>query len=395
VSRHRTHLLGLLVAAFALIFPLQAEAAGPVAGHFRYAIDNAAKTADYSATAGRNQFVILQSGELSRLAALKQANPEVKVLMYKDLAGMVTADEWGGVASGVSTQEADAHPEWYLLNTGGQHFTFSGYDWIWAADIGNAEYQQRWADNVVAQLQRDGWDGVFMDDTNPTISAHYDPAAVAAYPTDAAYAQATGSAVAVIGERVRAAGKLIIANMGAWRDYPAVVETWLPYVDGGMDELFTKWSRTAGQGYLWGSAWDTQLEEIKTAERLGKYFLGVTQSANNDASAARYGWGTLLLAANGRSSFALHGDYTGENWFQEYDYAIGDPLGPETQDGSGVHRRQFSNGLVIVNPTLARIRVSFGARYSGCGLKGVTSAVLGPHSALILVKDAKGAKRAR
>src|SRR4029077_8836002 len=129
--------------------------------HFRYAIDNAAKSADYTSTAVRNRFVILQSGELDRLAALKEANPDVKVLMYKDLGGMVGADDWGGAASGVSTQEADANPDWYLLNTTGQPFTFWGFNWIWAADIGNTAYQQRWAENVIALLQRDGWDGVF------------------------------------------------------------------------------------------------------------------------------------------------------------------------------------------------------------------------------------------
>jgi Hypothetical glycosyl hydrolase family 15 len=381
-------LRALVLAAFALIVPAQAMAAEPVAGHLRYAIDKAAKTADYSGTASRNRFVILQSGELSRLAALKAADPHVKVLMYKDLAGMVERDPWGGVASGVSTQEADANPSWYLLDTSGRRFSFSGYGWIWAADIGDPGYQARWADNVIAQMKRDGWDGVFMDDTNPTIRYHHDVGSVAKYPTDAAYGRAMGQAVAAVGPRVRASGKLIIANMGAWRDYPQVVNGWLPYVDGGMDELFTKWGKETGLGYLWGSAWDTQLDEIKTAERLGKHFLGVTQSSNGDVLAARYGWATLLLAADGRSSFAMHGDYSGENWFPEYDYPIGDPLGAETKDASGVHRRVFSNGLVVVNPTLDTIPVSFGGRYTGCGLTAATSAELAPHSALVLVKAA-------
>ena len=376
----------LLVTAAVLVLPAQAVAADPVAGHLRYAIDTAAKTADYSATPARDDYVILQSGEVARMKALKLANPSLKVLMYKDVAAMVERDQWGGVSTGVATQDAATHPDWYLLNTSGQRFTFWNYSWMWAADIGNPGYQAKWADNVISQLQRDGWDGVFMDDTNPTITYHYTVSAVAKYPTDAAYGQAMGSAVASIGPRVRAAGKLIIANMGAWRDYASVVNSWLPYVDGGMDELFTKWGRTADQGYLYGSAWDIQLQEIKTAESLGKAFLGVTQSANGDVAAARYGWATLLLAANGHANFALHGDYTGENWFPEYDLPIGSPLGPETKDASGVHRRSFSNGLVVVNPTLNTIPVTFGGSYTGCGLTDASSTVLGPHSAVVLVR---------
>ena len=59
----------------------------------------------------------------------------------------------------------------------------------------------------------------------------------------------------------------------------------------------------------------------------------------------------MLLGGAGRTHFALHGDYTNENWFPEYDYAIGDAAGAETRDASGVHRRRFTNGLVLVNPT--------------------------------------------
>ena len=153
---------------------------------------------------------------------------------------MVERDQWGGVSTGVATQDAAAHPEWFLLNTSGQRFTFRHYSWIWAADIGNAAYQQKWADNVLAEMGDKGWDGVFMDDTNPSMEYHYDVARVAKYPTDAAYQAATGSALAAIGARFRAAGKLAVPNFGFWKDYPAVINGWLQHVDGGMNENFVK-----------------------------------------------------------------------------------------------------------------------------------------------------------
>ena len=43
-------------------------------------------------------------------------------------------------------------------------------------------YQQQWADNVLAEIAAKGWDGVFMDDTNPSMECHYDVDRVAQVP---------------------------------------------------------------------------------------------------------------------------------------------------------------------------------------------------------------------
>src|SRR5919107_1823966 len=163
----RTFSMGLVASLLAVaLLPGVSEAAPSAAGHFRYAIDTAAGSADYTRTPSRQSVVILQSYQVPLMQRLKAANPSVKVLVYKDLSGMVERDQWGGVSTGVATQDAAAHPEWFLLNTSGQRFTFRYYDWIWAADVGNAAFQQKWADNVLAEIANKGWDGVFMDDTN-------------------------------------------------------------------------------------------------------------------------------------------------------------------------------------------------------------------------------------
>ena len=135
-----------------------------------------------------------------------------------------------------------------------------------------------------------------------------------------------------------------------------------------------------------GSIWETQLQEVKDAQAQGKIFLGVSHAPNSDAAAARYGWATMLLAGGGKAFFALHGDYANENWFPEYDYALGDPAGAERRETSGVHRRAFANGLVLVNPTSVAVHVDFGGSYSGSGLSAATGASVAPRSALVLVK---------
>jgi hypothetical protein len=380
-----TRLAAVAAAVIAMAVPASARAAAPLAGHVRVAIASAAHTADFTQDSGREQYVILNATEHARMLAIKAADPSVKVLLYRNLSAMAVPDAYGNVNSGVTTQEAD--PSWFLLNTSGQRFTFWGYDWMYAADVGNPAYQQRWADNVLAQLRSGGWDGVFMDDTNPTMKYHYDVASVAKYPSDAAYSAATQSALAKIGPQIRGAGKLVIPNFGAWREYASTVNGWLQYVDGGMEEMLGKWSNDPGQGYLTGPDWQLQLSAIKAAESAGKAYLGVSHGSATDAAGARYGWGTVLLAAGGHSSFALADDYANQHWFPEFDYDLGSPVGPEAAEATGVHRRAFSRGLVLVNPTLSTVAVGFGGPYSGSGLSGATQATMGPHSALVLTAD--------
>jgi hypothetical protein len=360
----------------------------PSAGHVRVAIENAVTTADFSQTAARSNVVILHEWEQAKMHSLKAANPAVKVLMYKNLSAMSEATENGNAGTGVTTQDAAGHPEWFLQNTSNQNFAFWGYGYLWAADIGNRSYQDRWAANVLAKLNQDsGWDGVFVDDTNPTMRYHYDVDQVKKYPSDAAYSAATGSALSVIGPLLKGKGKLVIPNFGDWRNYKSTVSSWLPYVSGGMEEQFTKWGNDPATGYLTGIDWDRQLAVLKETQAAGKLSLMVTHSTGQDANAARYGWATTLLAGTGTASFTLAENYSGESWFPEYDYDLGKAVGVETKLSNGVHKRVFQRGIVLVNPTLGSVPVSFGARYRGSGLALKSSTTMGPHTGLILLKE--------
>lgn len=386
-------LLAVLLATWAM--PVTSAAARPLAGNLRIAIDSDAANADFSRTADRTQVVVLQQWEVDKLRALKADNPGVKVLMYRNLSAMSQADRWGHAGTGVTTQEADSHPEWYLRNAGGDRFTFNDYGYLWAADIGDRGYQARWAADVAAALRQADWDGVLVDDANPTMMYHYDVGAVAKYPSDAAYSAATGSALSVIGPRLRAQGALVVPNFGDWRRYRRTVGGWLKYVSGGMEEHFTKWGRSAREGYFTGGDWDDQLAVLKQVQAAGKLFLGVAHSARTDAAAARYGWATMLLAADGSATFGLQDDYTRETWFPEYGYDLGAPLGREATDGAGIHLRAFKRGLVLVNPTNGSVPVRFGGRYRGSGLGVATRTVMRPHSGLVLLAGKPRASRQR
>jgi hypothetical protein len=381
----KSRLAAVFAVAIALITPAAASA-GPVP-LLRYSIDSSPDFTDLQRTAARNGYVVLQAWRLDELHAIKAANPNVKVLVYKNLSFASAGSDPSKLAStGVTYAEADQNG-WFLNNTSGERFTSGGYGWLWAMDVGDPAYQQRWASNVVNEVQRNGWDGVLLDDVNPTMKYHYDVTKVAKYQSDAAYSAATRSALAYIGPRIQAAGKLAIANQACWVEYYGTGVDWLQFLSGAMDEMFLKWGSSTGEGYRGEGQWTTQLNELKESERQGKIFIGRTQSANNDAAAARYGYATMLLGTDGRSAYSF-GDSTVETpMFPEYGSALGGPTGPEERLASGVHRRTFATGQVLVNPTGSTQTVSLGGTYSGSGLTSVTSASIAPHTGLVLTLD--------
>jgi Hypothetical glycosyl hydrolase family 15 len=380
-----------ICAALALILPATSFASTSAAGHLRMATDSNADFSNLSLTSQRQGYVILNAWQTDKLQQIKAANPDVKVLVYKNLSASIASSNNGYRSTGVSYQQADSqHPDWFLKNTSGQHFTFNDYGYLWAMDVGSPSYQQAWADNVISELQKSGWDGVFMDDTNTTVKYHYDPSKIAKYPTDSRWQAATQSALAYIGPHVQAAGKLAVANVGSWGEYPSVGRSWLQYLSGAMDEMFVKWGTAAGSGYADQTRWSTQLDSLKYAQQHGKDFLAVTHSASGDSAAACYGWATVLLGAQGRADYSMAPNYTTETWFPEYESDIGQPTGPESTDANGIHRRVFTNGIVVVNPTASRLAANLNGTYSGSGLSQVSSVTVAPHSGYVLTGSAGG-----
>ena len=142
---------------------------------------------------------VLHSDRASLIPALKAANPQLKVLVYKDMAAVVT---WAGTTklpAGVGMAEAEANPDWFLTDTTGKRIEWCDYAGDWQMDVGKRSYQDRWAANVGADMSANGWDGVFVDDTNASQSWHLCGRTIAKYPTDAAYASATRSFLANVG----------------------------------------------------------------------------------------------------------------------------------------------------------------------------------------------------
>jgi hypothetical protein len=274
--------------------------------HFRVATDVYPDWSNISYTATHNQVIVTRADQVSKLPLLRAANPDIKIFVYKDLSMMTP---WTGptASSGVTTVDAESHEDWWLHSktTGAR---IQSRNWgNWAGNIGNAGYQQKWVENVLPQLQSEGWDGVFLDDTNPSIRGHWDPNDVREYANDAAYAAATSQILAYVYPRVHNAGFLAYANIGDWgfgSAWQASGQRFLTYLDGAEDEHWEPNSiQTANAAY-------TQAH--------GKTFLA-HQHYNNEL----YGFATLMLYAE-RGVYSWQTDYTHDpTWIPQFDIPLG------------------------------------------------------------------------
>ena len=148
-------------------------------------------------------------------------------------------------------------------------------------------------------------------------------------------------------------GKLQIGNIADWVQPNAVLTEYQGHLDGGVMEgmIGQTWSIEA-----WGG-WQTMMQGYRQAmAALGGPKLGIFAQAGDpsDYQAFRYGFCSALMddafyQFNSLTSYG--GDFP---WFDEYNYqhklgaAISPP--PTTAWQNGVYRRDFANGIALVNP---------------------------------------------
>ena len=102
----------------AAMFPATASASHTAAGHARVAIDSASHDADFSQTAARAAaWSSSTSGSATKMLALKRGQPGHQGPdVQEPRRSCRTRGASGNASTGVTTQDAAAHPEWFLLN---------------------------------------------------------------------------------------------------------------------------------------------------------------------------------------------------------------------------------------------------------------------------------------
>jgi Hypothetical glycosyl hydrolase family 15 len=355
---------------------------------FRVVYGYGRTTLSPAAEGTRYRVMVMQSSDAAVVPQLKARNPGLRILMYADMMASDSRDSLG-TSDWVGYTDADAnHPDWFLTDAQGDRLGVRDYPTAWVMDVGNSDYQQAGLAQMIAQAKAGGFDGVFLDDANASLNwiLAGGSAECVTYPTNALWQGAVYSFLAHVSPQLRAAGLLVVANIGGPTVTPGLWERWNGLLDGAMEESFTNGG--GARDSIENGQWRPKLLHALWSEHNRK--LSLDHAVTRTRSGARYGLATMLLVADGRNVFYASIRYSREVWWPEYRTAaaLGRSKGSYRVLRNGVYRRDFVHGVVLVNPhTSAASRVRLGGVYRGSGLGRVTSVRLPRLSGVVLVRS--------
>ncbi|MBU0731982.1 putative glycoside hydrolase family 15 protein [Patescibacteria group bacterium] len=295
------------------------------------------------------------------LVKIKEENPDIILLAYLspvDIRKDATSFKENNYHKRIG-EAIEAHPEWILRQTNGNPAEWWPGNYI--LDITNQEYRQWMADFVQEEIADDPiWDGIFYDNLWDGIDWLDQDVGF--------HDEKWRSSMKKLLKRTRNEAKkeqpkfIISGNSGI---------TYYKQLNGSALENFPN---TSYGDWTWSM--EKYMFIIKNAEYDPKYGLINT---NTDGSGKktnyrkmRYGLASALMA-NGFSSFD-DGDesHTQTWWYDEYNVALGQPLGPAYNTlnvnhpkkvQKGVWRRDYENGIVLLNSTKKKRKVNLETGY--------------------------------
>lgn len=372
----------VLGAVLAMTAGTGSAAASPAAGNTNLALLDQSGTAyNWANVAPNYKAVNLNDWNNGWISQIRSANPNTKVLVYKDLTSTRENDCGSNPAGGspcivngvicpTGTNDAQyyagglgfcnawrANPAWFMTKTGSratsstpaaQLVTESSFPTQYMMDYGNSGYQQAWLAAVKADVQAHGWSGVFGDNVISSATeygSNGNPASPE-YSTNAASQAAMESMLSVVGPGLTSAGMSIIPNLGYNNLFPGLWAKWLPYVSGFMDEWSYFWPGNGSEGSS-TSAWGSWMEpEVQACASQGKqcYFHFGDHSQALTSAQTSFALASYLLYADGNSYIEYAGDGPSDP-----QTSLGAALGPATAGANGVFTRDFAAGVVTVN----------------------------------------------
>jgi hypothetical protein len=303
---------------------------------------------DWSVVAPRYRIIELNSWDYPWIPAIRAANPQVKIWVYKDLTSTrpdecTNGVDWTTLATGVGyCYAAQNHPEWFLTTPSGARLQEAGYPNQYEMDYGNPAYQQAWVAGVLADVRAHGWDGVEMDNALSTADAY---GVAAKYPTDASVQAAMYQMLQAVGPPLQAAGVTAVANVGYAPEFPGLWQQWLGPVSGLEQEYFLSWSNGPD---VTGSQWQTYEAELTSA--VAQHKMIYAHAGSYTATSTQlldYTVASFLLGTDGNSVFSFGSTVQD---YPEYHYNLGTPTGSYFARWDGSYERDFTNGTVVVNP---------------------------------------------
>lgn len=368
-----------------------ATAAAPRRG-FWYAIGDRPTVAEVDVATRTFGVVVLNAWDGWALKRIKDVDPTVTVLMYKDLSS--TRDYAEGYAqprpSGVGYAEAEARdPSWFATDTMGHRIQWDPYPGHWQMTVWEPTYQARWARNVTGEVVEGGWDGVLADNDFAHLG-YYSSALLSGTgtesATDARIRNGLDDMVTVTGSSLAAHGKLLVPNISEARLFPG---RWTSHsrFGGAMEESFVHWDTNPRTGFLWdwgASGWLQQTSEMASAG----LSLAVTRAERSDRRSQMYGYGSMLVRGDRTAywspSTSAQGDYVEPETIAEMSWPLGRPLTSGKPLASGAWVRTYDGAFVAVNPTTRSTSVAVPSGFMDAGGRVVGSVTVDVTSAVML-----------
>jgi len=257
--------------------------------------------------------------------------------------------EWGS-----DWREVTRHEDWFLRNANGARHHHRTNNWD-IHDIRHAGFREYWVGSTIADMRATDAQGVFADSFEAGVSGHgvtppdprfsgTAPANPAAWENGVTWQQQKLDFADYIADRFAETPEkfLFVPNIGA-----LTTSWWWPgyaRVDGAMLENFALQATTVED-------WLLSMNRALELTRAGK--LVIVESYPSTVRDRLFLLASYLLI-KGQRTF-INGGGLGVFYYPEYTIDLGPPLDalPETAQSylwQGVYKREFHNGVVLVNP---------------------------------------------
>jgi hypothetical protein len=383
----RNSLIGgvLALAVFAQIHAASAQSAPPP---FPLLGAYLIQPEDYTVVANINKIGILiisgwpgmtQNGKTTQqmVTTIKASNPNIKITQYENIDNMYNPDQafqteinalntnnwWrrttspgGGITSTFGGTTFDINPMAKTLTAGGQTML----QWF-------AAYHTGWITTASPAL-----DGIYTDNYlwKPRRDADYLENGTTQSQNNATIQQDWRNAYADWDAKLRVAMGSNYMHWGNTADWgEGSIQGWNQLLNGGDFENAIV-STAPGSGGTEGAGWSHMMNSYKIMMNALVPFKGAgpylvfqqNQMSSTDYQALRYGFASCLLD-NGYFFAAPGGNYNAMGWYDEFNFNLGAAIaGPNNPTNStyskggltvwqnGVWRRDFQNGIALVNP---------------------------------------------
>jgi hypothetical protein len=297
------------------------------------------------------------------IQALKARNPNLRVFLYVLAESQVLpiSSVWPGLGAKLDAQRWWLYPTWgsntKVLSDAGNGYILNVTPYS-TKDSSGLRYNQWYPQYLVTQLAKPtpSADGFFTDNVffKPRRDGDWNQDGKTDSAADATVATWFRQGYAQYLDTLHAAmpGKLQLASVADWGVPDAVLPEYQGKWNGGLIEgmIGKPYSseRLAGGWQLMMARYRKSMSAL-AAPKLGLFHM---LGDPTDYQAMRYG---LASASMDDGYFAFNDkskNYSGAVHFDEYDAQLGAATsGPQTTAWqSGVYRRDFQNGIVLVNP---------------------------------------------